>query len=101
MCRPKSGLFSVFREADIIYLHLGGDVVVRRQEVVGVFDMDTSTWSKHTKSFLTACEKSGRVINVSDGLPRSAIVCHSGGETEVYISQLSPQTLLKRFKNPL
>lgn len=72
-----------------------------RKEVVGVFDMDTSTWSKHTKNFLTACEKRGQVINVSDGLPRSAIVCQSGMEMQVYISQLSPQTLLKRFKSPL
>ena len=81
-----------------MYLHLGRDTVVLQRDIIGVFDMDTSTWSKHTKSFLTACEKAGRVVNVSDELPRSAIVCREkGGDTVVYISQLSSQTLLKRY----
>ena len=85
-----------------MYLHLGRDIVVMQQEIVGVFDLDTSTWSRHTKSFLTACEKAGKVINVSDDLPKSAVVCcGKDGKTVVYISQLSSQTLLRRSRMPL
>ncbi len=79
-----------------MYLHLGRDVVVTAAEIVGVFDLDTSTWSKHTKAFLSAWEKKGRVVNVSDDLPRAAVVCGRGEETVVYISQLSTKTLVKR-----
>ena len=79
-----------------MYLHIGRDTVVRTRDILGVFDLDTSTWSKHTKAFLTACERAGRVINVSDDLPRSAVVCREGGGTRVYVSQLSPRTLAKR-----
>ena len=85
-----------------MYLHLGRDIVVMQQDVIGVFDLDTSTWSRRTKSFLTACEKAGKVINVSDDLPKSAVVCcGKDGKTVVYISQLSSQTLLRRSRMPL
>ena len=42
-----------------MYIHLGRDTVVSAREVVGVLDLDTSTFSKHTKNFLTSCEKKG------------------------------------------
>ncbi|MBQ3092634.1 MAG: DUF370 domain-containing protein [Clostridia bacterium] len=85
-----------------MYLHLGRDVVVMQQDIIGLFDLDTSTWSKHTKNFLTAWEEKGHIINVSDDLPKSAVVCcGKDGRTLVYISQLSSQTLLKRSKEEL
>lgn len=40
-----------------MYLHLGQDTVVRLDEIVGIFDMDTSTISKHSRQFLTDAEK--------------------------------------------
>ena len=79
-----------------MYIHLGRDTVVSAREVVGVLDLDTSTFSKHTKNFLTSCEKKGRVINICDDLPRSVVVVSRGGQQLVYISQLSTRTLLKR-----
>ena len=44
-----------------MYLHLGREIVVLQEDVVGLFDLDTSTWSKHTKRFLTAWEEKGQV----------------------------------------
>ena len=48
-----------------MYLHLGQDTVVKMSEVVGIFDLETSTISKITREFLAKAEKSGKVINVS------------------------------------
>ena len=85
-----------------MYLHLGREIVVLQEDVIGLFDLDTSTWSKHTKRFLTAWEEKGQVVNVSDELPKSAVVCCGrDGRTVVYISQLSTQTLRKRAGEPL
>lgn len=81
-----------------MYLHLGQDTVVRLDEVVGIFDMDTSTISKNTRQFLADAEKGGRVFNVSEELPKSYVVCVDKEGTEtVYISQISSSTLLKRI----
>lgn len=80
-----------------MYLHLGQDTVVRLDEVVGIFDMDNATISKHTRRFLADAEKNGRVVNVSAELPKSFVVCRGGDKKEwVYISQISSATLRKR-----
>ena len=80
-----------------MYLHLGQDTVVRLDEIVGIFDMDTSTISKHTRQFLADAEKGGRIFNVSMELPKSFVVCLDADGTEtVYVSQISSATLCKR-----
>ncbi|MBQ3550434.1 MAG: DUF370 domain-containing protein [Clostridia bacterium] len=79
-----------------MYLHLGQDTVVKTADILGIFDMDTSTVSKPTRDFLNIAEKNGRVINVSFELPKSFIVCNKGGKLNVYISQISPMTLQRR-----
>lgn len=80
-----------------MYLHLGNDAVVLKETVVGIFDLDTSTVSKHTRSYLASAEREGRVVTVSSELPRSFVAAEENGNITVYISQLSSQTLLKRY----
>lgn len=70
--------------------------MVKTADILGIFDMDTSTVSKPTRDFLNIAEKNGRVINVSFELPKSFIVCNEDGKLNVYISQISPVTLQKR-----
>ncbi len=79
-----------------MFLHLGRDVAVNSENIIMVFDMDTATWSKHTRAYLSTAEKEGRVQVITDDIPKSAIVCRENGETVVYISQISSKTLLKR-----
>ena len=79
-----------------MYLHLGQDTVVKTADVIGIFDMDTSTVSKPTRDFLSFSERSGNVINVSFELPKSFVVCNENGKLKVYISQISPSTLQRR-----
>lgn len=80
-----------------MYLHLGGDVVILKENIVGIFDLDTTTISKHTKKYLALAEKEGRVVNVSYELPKSFVVSIENGKAKVYINQISSQTLSKRF----
>lgn len=80
-----------------MYLHLGQEVVVRRRDIIGVFDMDNTTVSPHTRDFLKQAEHHRRVEYVSYDLPKSFVVCAEGkGRDKVYISQLAPATLKKR-----
>ncbi|MBQ2774964.1 MAG: DUF370 domain-containing protein [Clostridia bacterium] len=80
-----------------MYLHLGQDTVVNMDEIVGIFDLDTSTVSKATRDYLAKAEKDGLVVNVSFDLPKSFIVCRNReNKTQVYISPISSATLLKR-----
>lgn len=82
-----------------MYLHLGQDVVVRKREIIGIFDMDNTTVSPRTRSFLKQAEKEKRVTYVSMELPKSFVVCAPKKEREkmtVYIAQMAPSTLRKR-----
>ena len=79
-----------------MYLHLGQSVVVPEATVLGIFDMDNTTNSHITRKYLSDAEKSGCVINVSDELPKSFVVCEENKAVNIYLSQLSSQTLLKR-----
>ena len=79
-----------------MYLHLGEKTVIRTDDIIGIFDLDTSTISKNTRDFLSQSEKDGKVINVSFELPKSFIICREKESYRVYISQISSQTLLKR-----
>lgn len=80
-----------------MYLHLGQDTVVKIREVVGIFDLETSTISKITRDYLAKAEKSGKVINVSMEMPKTFILCKDyNNQIQVYISQISSSTLRKR-----
>ena len=79
-----------------MYLHLGQDIVVRTDEIVGIFDLDTATIAKSTRAYLARAQKEGQVVNVTQELPKSFVVCAYRGKTTVYISQISSSTLLKR-----
>lgn len=81
-----------------MYLHLGNDAVVKTKDIIGIFDLDTSTVSKHTRDFLGEYEKKGNVINVTYELPKSFVLCCEKGVKKVYISQISSATLQKRFE---
>ncbi len=82
-----------------MYLHLGQSTVITTGNLLGIFDMDNTTVMKSTRDYLTKAEKSGEVINVSYELPKSFVVCTNGKSKTVYISQISPSTLLKRAKS--
>ena len=78
-----------------MYLHLGQDVVVRTEEIIGIFDMDNATVSRASKRYLAMAEKAGRVVNITGELPKTFVVC-GDREGTVYISQISSATLRKR-----
>lgn len=78
-----------------MYLHLGTDVIIRTRDILGIFDLDTSTISGRTRAYLRKAELEGRVVNVTYDLPKSFIVT-VGERPTIYISPISASTLKKR-----
>lgn len=80
-----------------MYLHLGQNVMVRNQDLIGIFDLDNTTWSFRTRRFLEREEQEGRVFSVGDDLPRSFVLANRGKEeTLVYLTPLSTAALAAR-----
>lgn len=81
-----------------MYIHLGQETVIKQNDIIGIFDLDTSTVSRHTRKYLNTAQKKSEVINITNELPKSFIVCAEKGskKKKVYISQISSVTLFKR-----
>ncbi|MBR2099833.1 MAG: DUF370 domain-containing protein [Eubacterium sp.] len=77
-----------------MFIHLGEDTVINDKEIIGVFDIDTSTVNKATRDYLSKAEKDKRVVYVNYDLPKSFIVC----DDKVYISPINTSTIYKRSK---
>ncbi len=84
-----------------MFLHLGQSVLVPYSRILGIFDLDNSSWAYKTREFLERAEQEGRVISVSDDLPRSFVLVGRDKEPPlVYISQLSSAALVRRTEHP-
>ena len=79
-----------------IMLHIGSGYLIDTASVVGIFDLDKTTYGPRTREFLAMAEKEGRVISAGYELPKSFIVCNEDGKSTVYLSQLASSTLQKR-----
>ena len=77
-----------------MFLYLGGDVTVRSNEVVGIFDIEECSVSRTTADFLNSSQKNGKIVNVSEEMPKSFIVT----QNKTYISNVSCHTINKRGK---
>ena len=85
-----------------MYVDIDTDSLVNGDDVVGIFDLDNTTVSRHTRKMLNEAEKAGRVISVTDDLPKTFVVTTPPGkktaENMVYLCQLSTGTLKKRSR---
>lgn len=77
-----------------MYLHLGENTLIKDEEIIGIFDMDTSTVNKATRDFLTKSQKDNKIIYVNYDLPKSFIVT----DKNVFVSPINTSTLNKRAK---
>ncbi len=75
-----------------MYLFLGGDSTVKKDDVIGIFDIEECSVSRITADFLNASQKQGRVVSVSDDMPKAFVVCTE----KTYITNVSNTTLNRR-----
>ena len=82
-----------------MYLHLGNNVSVPTEDVIGIFDLDNASTSRITRDFLRSAQEEGMVISVGVDLPKSLVVCCPRGSGQRgYLSPLASSTLLGRLE---
>ncbi|MFD2117392.1 extracellular matrix regulator RemB [Paenibacillus yanchengensis] len=75
-----------------MYIHLGGEKIVRVRELVAIFDISIEQSSKLTKQFITSAKKRKDVEIIGDDEAKSIVVT----ENVIYYSPISSTTLKKR-----
>ena len=90
------------------FVHLGGDVVVNKRDILGIFDIKISMKSKTTKNFLKTCNDEGFISKITEEETRSFVIVDIKGKNNerkkdskcasliVYYSPISSLTLQKR-----
>lgn len=79
-----------------MYLHIGGDKVVPKSEMIAVIDLIENGESMATKEFLDLAASSGKLqVTKENGKNKSCIITTGN----VYLSTISAATITKRLKN--
>jgi len=68
-----------------MFIHIAKDKFIRRKEIIGVFDLDTSTVSAVTKNFLGRAEKNGHTVDINV-LPNSFVLAGENKKNKIYFS---------------
>lgn len=74
------------------FLFLGGEVTVRADDVIGIFDIEECSVSRTTVDFLNSSARRLQIVNISDDMPKSFIITSD----KTYISNVSHNTIRKR-----
>lgn len=75
-----------------MYIHLGGEKIVRATELVAIFDVSIEQSSKLSKQFVAGARKRKDVETIGEEEPKSIVIT----EKKIYYSPISSSTLKKR-----
>ena len=79
-----------------MYIHLGRDYVLNDRDIIGIFNLETTTISPRGREFLNYAQKNGAVVSLSDELPQSYVLADGGVVDTVYLTDLSSSVLRRR-----
>ena len=79
-----------------MYVYLGGDAAIDESRIVGLFDLDNTSWSYLTRRFLSRAETAGRLKNAAEDIPRSFVLCT---DKNVILTQPSTAVLARRLED--
>ena len=82
-----------------MYINIGTELLIKDNDILGIFDLDNTTVSKSTREYINSSAKKGECITISiEELPKSFIVTTKDDKKEIYISPLNTSTIFKRIK---
>ena len=79
-----------------MFIHLGGNVVVSKKNIIAIMDLEACSHSIYTRNFLKMSEEDGFVIKISDDEPKAFVLAEKKTKTVIYLTPISSMTLFKR-----
>jgi hypothetical protein len=75
-----------------MFIHLGGEKIIRAAELIAIFDLSMEKTSKISKQFILNAEKEKKIEMIGEEDSKSLVVTIN----KVYYSPISSSTLKKR-----
>ncbi|MDW7673079.1 MAG: DUF370 domain-containing protein [Bacillota bacterium] len=76
-----------------MFLHIGGDVVVLKKDIITIIDSETGLSCEATKEFLNTAKEEGFLRSIDENEKVKSYVVT---DREIYLSPIAAFTLLKR-----
>ena len=84
----------------MMYLHIGNGVNIKKKNIIGIFDLDSSTISGITKKYISKNQRLGNITYADLDLPRAFVLHDDGqGNYKIKLSRISSQGLKIRFES--
>ena len=83
-----------------MYIHLGRDYVLNDRDIIGIFNLETTTTSPRGREFLNYAQKNGAVVSLSEELPQCYVLADAPVDT-VYLSELSSAAMKRRAEQTI
>ena len=78
-----------------MFLSINTDTLIKKENIIGIFDMDTATVSPVTRAFLRKSERDKQLKNVSSDIPKSFVIT----DDNVFLVKNSPLSLKSKSEN--
>lgn len=72
-----------------MFLNLSSSISVKKEDIIGIFDMDLATSRPDSRAFLRAKEKSGKLSTTARDIPKSFVVTAD----RTFLVQSAPSSL--------
>ena len=76
------------------FIHIGGDVSIYADDLIGVFDLEKTTVNPAVNTFLAKAQKSGGVYYCSLDMPKSFVIA----EDTVFVTNVAVGTIKERAR---
>ena len=82
-----------------MYIHIGKDLVIRAEDVIGIFNLDYIKNTKEYRSFYANLEEKKQLINIAETQEKTFILVENQGKTKGYLTNIGANTIGKRKKS--
>ena len=94
MTALHAGTLQNLRRETSVYVHLGGEKIIRASQIVAILDVSIEESSNVSREFVEEAQKNRKVETIGDEAPKSIVVT----DERLYYSPISTATLMKRTR---
>ena len=81
------------------FTYVGLDMILKKQDIIGLFDIDSVTVQKNSREFLNKAQQQKQIEDITTDLPISFILCNGEHKKQrIIFSSFSLPTLTARVK---
>ncbi len=79
-----------------MYLHIGKDIIIKKDEIIGIFNVESITETKEFNVIIESLKLTNRMIDISNGEAKTLVLYKKQNNLYGVISNVSSNSLGKR-----